>query len=157
METITISKEIIDKVMKEEEEKINLGNLYNKRKLEIGQKFKLGSKIFAYQSMRKTKAICRDCQKGGYYLIDIWKDIEVMNEIDEQTIQELENGKDQENMVRDLRRGTHFIGSDGKEYIYIESKKTKFECANINNIDIRYTAGFGFCKEILDKHTTIKS
>lgn len=157
MEKITIPTEIINKVMKEENEKINLGNLYNKRKLKIGQKFKFGNNTFAYQRMRKTKAICRNCQRGGYYLIDIWEDIELINEIDKQTIQELENGKDQENNVRDLSRGTHFIGADGKEYIYIESKKTKFECASINNIEIRYSAGFGFCKQVLNKKTKIKS
>lgn len=40
METITIPKEII----KEQEQQINLANLYNKRKLKVGQKFKMGKK-----------------------------------------------------------------------------------------------------------------
>jgi hypothetical protein len=157
METITIPKEIIKEIIKEQEQQINLANLYNKRKLKVGQKFKMGKKIFAYSEMRNTKASCKDCDNGNYYLVDIWKDIELIDEIDETVIKDLKESKDIENEVRDLRRGTHFIGTDNKEYIYIESKRTKFECANVNNIDIRYTAGFKFCKEILDKRTTIRS
>ncbi len=157
METITIPREIVEKVMKEQEEQINLANLYNKRKLKVGQRFKIGGKEFAYSEMRTTKASCKDSKNGKYYLVDIWKEIELIDGIDETVIQDLEAKNDVENMVRDLRRGTHFIGTDGHEYIYIESKRTKFECANVNNIDIRYTAGFQFCKEILDKHTTIRS
>ena len=157
METIVIPQEIVDKVNQEMESQINLANLYVKEKLKVGQKFRFKNKIFAYQEIRKKNAICRDCQNGQYYLIDIWEDIELIDEIDEQTIKDKAKGKDQENLVRDLKRGTHFIGADGKEYIYVESKKTKFECANINDKDIRYTAGFGFCKEVLDKHTTIRS
>lgn len=157
METITIPKEIVEKVMKEQEQAINLANLYSKRKLKIGQKFKMGRKTFAYSEMRNTKASCKDCDKGNYYLVDIWKEIELIDEIDETIIKDLEESKDTENMVRDLRRGTHFIGADNKEYIYIEAKRTKFECASVNNLDIRYIAGFKFCKEILDKRTTIRS
>ena len=157
MEIIKIPQEIVDEVNKEMESQINLINLYVKEKLEVGQKFKFGNRVFAYQEMKKKNAVCRDCQKGGYYLIDIWKPIELIDGIDEITVNEQEKQKNQENLVRDLGRGTHFIGKDGKEYIYIESKKTKFECANINNIEIRYTADFGFCKKILEKKTKIRS
>ncbi len=100
---------------------------------------------------RTKKAVIKNKSNGKHYLVT--GRVEVLNEIDLDTVNELEekaiNDYIQFRKVQKMEAGQLFIGSDDQEYIYQKFNRTRFVFEDLQGNS--FTGKPQFVKNILEK------
>lgn len=120
--------------------------------LKIGQVIRFKDKEYCFIEAKRTRAVV--CERGSEKKFLIKGSVEVTEEIDEDTVNRVEEEAIKayllERKIRKMVRGQCFIGQDDKEYSYVKFNRTNLVCINLETKD-KYNAKPGFVKTILEK------
>lgn len=120
--------------------------------LKIGQVIRFKDKEYCFIEAKRTRAVV--CERGSDKEFLIKGSIEVTEEIDEDTVNRVEEEAIQEYLmerkIRKMTKGQCFIGQDDKEYSYVKFNRTNLVCINLETKE-KYNAKPRFVKTILEK------